>query len=250
MKIYAATLFIFLLTLVVYPQKPKDLTTAVERADKSAEVIKQFASLGADSLPVQLLKKAKAVAVFSGMTRVNILLNELTTGNGLAAFRTSDNGFAAPFFLALKAQDINLKMAGKKNFDVVLLFMDDPSIEWIKKGDISFTADGKRKIALGPVIEGKATKEKLESVNVLYYAMSSGQLIDTGLGNDSFFKAVAVFHDNNMSKAIFGMKNKQFFATPEANLKIPEKVENFRGALRKIIGTAAAENPKNMTEDR
>lgn len=248
MKIYTAILCLLMLTVLVYPQKAKDLTTANERAGKSTEVVKQFASLGANSLPVQLLKKAKAVAVFPNITRVNVLLNELTSGNGVAAFRTGESDFAAPFFLALKAQDINLKMARKKNFDVVLLFMDDLSIEWLKKGDIGFAAESKRKIALCPVIEGKATKEKLDSVNVFYYAMSSGQLIDTGLGNDSFFKAVAIFHDNNMSKAIFGMKNKQFFATPEANLKIPEKIENFRTALKEIIVSAPSETSKPTGE--
>ena len=235
MKVITSLLLVFLFSLCVFSQNRKDLTTASVRAEKSAEIIQQFAALGVDSMPFELLKKAKAVAVFPGLTRVNILLNEVTMGNGIVSLRSAEGGWGIPAFLALKAQDINLKFAGKKSFDVVVLFMDDQSVEWLKKGDIGFASGGKRKIALGPVIGGTGADEIIKNVNVLYYALDQGQLIDTGLSNDSFFKAVAVMHDNNMNKAIFGMKTKPLFAASEQNLKIPEKVENYRSVLAKIL---------------
>jgi lipid-binding SYLF domain-containing protein len=239
MKFYASLLLVFLFSLCVFSQNQKDLATAFVRAEKSAEILKQFAALGSDSVPVEYLKKAKAVAVFPGLTRVNILLNELTLGNGIVSVRSADGNWSVPAFLAFKAQDVNLKMAGKKSFDVVILFKDDQSIEWLKKGDIGFTSGGKRKIAIGPVIGGKGADEVMKTANVIYYAFNQGQLIDTGLSNDSVFKAVGVLHDNNMNKAVFGMKTKQLFATPESNLKIPEKVEKYRSVLKEIL----AENP-------
>lgn len=245
MKFYASLFFVFLLSLSVFSQNQKDLTTASERAEKSAEILKQFAALGADSLPVELLKNAKAVAVFPGLTRVNILLNELTMGNGIVAVRSADGNWSVPAFLALKAQDLNLKMAGKKSFDAVLLFMDDESVEDLKKRDVGFAGEGKSKIAIGPVIGGKGADETMKTANVIYYAFNQGKLIDTGLSNDSFFKMVAILHDNNMNKAIFGKKTKQLFAEPESNLKIPEKIENYRNALIEIL---SENSPQPNTE--
>lgn len=245
MKFYAPPLFIFLFSLCIFSQNQKDLTTASVRAEKSAEILKQFAALGSDSAPFEYLKKAKAVAVFPGLTRVNILLNELTAGNGIVSLRFDEGRWSVPAFLAFKAQDLNLKMAGKKSFDVVVLFMDDQSIGWLKKGDVGFASGGKRKIALGPVISGKGADEIMKTANVIYYAFDQGQLIDTGLSNDSVFKSVAVLHDNNMNKAVFKMKTKPLFAAPESNLQIPEKIEKYRGVLKEI----SAENPPRQNTD-
>ncbi len=88
MKIFTSLLFIFLFVTSNWSQNQKDLATAGARAQKSAEIIKQFAALGTDSVPFEYLQKAKAVAVFPGLTRVNILLNELTLGNGIVAVRS------------------------------------------------------------------------------------------------------------------------------------------------------------------
>jgi len=240
MKFYISLIFICLFAFSVFSQTDKVLTTASVRAENSSEILNQFAALGANSVPLELLKNAKAVAVFPNLTRVNILLNELTTGNGLVSIKSAEKDWSAPAFLAFKAQDINLKFAGKKNFDVVLLFMDDQSIEWLKKGDIGFTSQGKRKIALGPIIGGTGTDEVLKKTSVLYYAFTQGEIIDTGLNTDSFFKAVAVLHDNNMNKAVFGMKTKLMFAADESKLRIPEKVENYRTVLKKIVSKSDA----------
>ncbi len=235
MKIFTSLLFVFLFVISNWSQNQKDLAIAGARAQKSAEIIRQFAALGTDSVPFEYLQKAKAVAVFPGLTRVNILLNELTLGNGIITVRSADDRWSVPVFLALKAQDINLKMAGKKSFDAVVLFVDDESIEWLKKGDIGFTSGGKRKIALGPVIGGKGADEVMKTAKVIYYAFDQGQLIDTGLSTNSFFKAVGILHDNNMNKAIFGMKTKPLFASPESSLKIPAEIEKYRTVLIEVL---------------
>ncbi|HXH70550.1 MAG TPA: hypothetical protein VNI60_09495 [Pyrinomonadaceae bacterium] len=247
MKIFTSLLFVFLFVTSNWSQNQKDLTTAGARAQKSVEIIRQFAALGTGSLPFEYLQKAKAVAVFPGLTRVNILLNELTLGNGIVAVRSADDKWSVPVFLALKAQDINLKMAGKKSFDAVVLFMDDESIEWMKKGDVGFTSNGKRKIALGPVIGGKGADDLMKTAKVIYYAFDQGKLIDTGLSTDSFFKAVGILHDNNMNKAVFGMKTKPLFAAPESSLKIPAEIEKYRTVLIEVLPrTSSGQNADQM----
>ncbi len=248
MKIFTSLLFILLLVTSNRAQKPKDLATAGARAQKSAEIIKQFAALGTESVPFEYLRKAKAVAVFPDLTRVNILLNELTLGNGIISVRSADNKWSVPAFLALKAQDINLKIAGKKSFDAVFLFMDDESIEWLKKGDVGFSSSGKRRIALGPVISGKGADDLMKNAKVIYYAFDQGQLIDTGLSTDSFFKAIGILHDNNMNRAIFGMKTKPLFTAPESSLKIPAEIEKYRTILVEVLPKTSPEQNADQAD--
>lgn len=231
MKNFTIFTFILLFSVSISAQKPKDVATGGTRAQKSAEIVRQFSALGIDSVPLEYLLKAKAVAVFPGLTKVNILLSELITGNGIVAIRNGDD-WSAPVFLAFKGTDINFGIAGKKSFDTVFLFMDDESIGWLKKGDFGFNSNSKSKVLLGPVIGGKGTERTMQEANLIYYTFDKGQIVDRNLSNDAFFKAFAILHDNNLNKAIFGMKTKPLLAAPEANIKIPDAVEEFRKALK------------------
>lgn len=244
MKIFTSLLFVFLFITSGSAQNRKDLTTAAARAQKSAEVVRQFAALGADSMPLEYLQKAKAVAVFPGLTKVNILLSELMIGNGIVSLR-SGSGWSAPVFLAFKGTDINFGIARKKSFDTIFLFMDDESIGWLKKGDIAFNPDSKSKAALGPVIDGKGADAATQGANLIYYTFDRGQLIDTDLSNDSFFKGFAIFHDNNLNKSVFGMKTKALFAAPETSVKVPFEIEDFRTALIEILSKTASRSVEN-----
>jgi lipid-binding SYLF domain-containing protein len=212
-------------------QSRKDLKTAETRAAKSVAVIKQFAALGADSLPVEYLQTAKAVIVFPGLTRVNILLSELVIGNGIVALRSADGNWSVPAFLAFKGTDTNLRIAGKKSFDTVFLLMDDKVVERLKKGDMGFSSDDRQRVLLGPVIKGDGAEETMERANIIYYTFDNGQLVDANLSDDTFFKSFAILHDNNMNKAIFSLKTKLLFAAPETSLKIPGEIEKFRTTL-------------------
>lgn len=247
MKLSTILLFIFLFVSSGWSQKPKDLTTASTRAQKSVAVLRQFDALGADSLPFKYLQKAKAVAVFPGLTKVNILLSELTIGNGIISFRSGSN-WSTPAFLAFKGTDTNLKIAAKKSFDTVFLFMDDEAVEWLKKSDIGFSSGSKKKAMIGPVIGGAGADTTLAQASLLYYTFDGGQLIDTDLSNNSFFKSFGILHDNNFNKAIFGMRTKALFAAAEDKVKVPTEIEKFRATLIDILSkSATSETTTNET---
>jgi lipid-binding SYLF domain-containing protein len=217
----------------------KKAQTAAARTAKAVEVVRQFAALGADSVPVANLRKAKAIAVFPELTRVNFLIEELSVGNGLVSIRSEDEKWGVPAFLAFKGVTINLKLFEKKSYDTVVLFMDDESIGWLKKGDINLNGGGKKKIALGPVIDGKETDKTMENAHLIYYTFENGQLVDTDFKNDTIFKSFAIVHDNNLTKAIFGMKTRQLFAAPETGVTVPVEIESFRAVLTETLKDAA-----------
>jgi hypothetical protein len=83
MKLFYSSFLVFLFVSAGWSQNSKDLITADARTEKSDEAIRQIAALGVDSVPVEYFQKAKAVAVFTGLTKVNILFSQLIIGNGL-----------------------------------------------------------------------------------------------------------------------------------------------------------------------
>ena len=83
MKLFYSSFLVFLFVSAGWSQNSKDLITANARTEKSDEAIRQIAALGVDSVPVKYFQKAKAVAVFTGLTKVNILFSQLIIGNGL-----------------------------------------------------------------------------------------------------------------------------------------------------------------------
>lgn len=242
MKLFYSLLLGFFLVVPGWTQNSKDLITAMTRTEKSAAVIRQFAALGSDSVPVEYLQKAKAVAVFPDLTKVNILLSELIIGNGMVCLRASDK-WSVPVFLAFKGTDTNLKIAGKKSFDTVFLLMTDESVEWLKKGDLRFASGSKSKAMLGPVIGGQGTDRTIEQASLIYYTFDKGQLVDTNLSNDTYFKAFGILQDNNMNKSIFGMRTRALFAASEESVKVPSEIEKFRSALMEISAAAAIPLP-------
>jgi hypothetical protein len=112
--------------------------------------------------------------------------------------------------------------------------MDDETLDGLKKGDLAFNSNSKRKAALGPVVGGRGADRTMEGANLIYYTFSDGQLVDTNLSNDTFFRGFGILHDNNMNKSVFGMKTKALFAAPETNIKMPSEIEKFRAALIEI----------------
>lgn len=223
----------------IFAQNKKSQTAAARTA-KAVEVVRQFTALGADSVPVANLRKAKAIAVFPELTRVNLLVEEFSIGNGLVSIRAEDEKWGVPAFLAFKGVTVNLKLFDKKSYDTVVLFMDDESIGWLKKGDIKLNGGGKKKIALGPVIDGEETDKTMKNANLIYYTFENGQLVDTDFKNDSIFKSFIIVHDNNLTKAVFGMKTRQLFAAPEDTLKVPGEIEAFRTALTETLKNTSA----------
>lgn len=232
--------FSFCLMLLFLPfvlaQKPKQIADAAERARGSSGVLRDYVSLGKDTVPYEQLQKAKAIAVFGGLDRTSILLSEILLGNGMAAVRR-DSGWSVPAFVVFKGTDFNFRIAGKKSFDAVFLFMSDHSVDWLKQGDVHFTKKV-AKVAPGPVVKNTTA----DGADVLYYTFEKGQLTDAQLRNNVVLGAFSIFHDNNFNKAIFGMRTNAIFEADREKVKMSEEVESVLKLLRDSSPAGASAN--------
>lgn len=240
MKFFVTTVFVSLLAISTFSQNQKEQTKAAERVDRSAELLTQFQKLGENSLPMEILKDAKAVAVFPGVKKYSIMLSQLILGHGLVSMRVDDK-WSTPVFLTLKGSDMNFKFADKESFDLVVILRTDKSIEALKKG--KFIGTGA--LLLGPVVKGPGADTILRDAPAVYYPLSNGQLIDTDLKNNSVMGGFGLVHDNNMNKTIFHANGKTLLSNPEKAVTVPAEIEKFRTALTQILVTpSSAESVK------
>lgn len=232
-ELYSFLFPVFLLCLPASGQNER-LKTAAARTEKAIEVFSHFSALGSDSLPLALFKKAKAVAVFSEIKKDNWFLNVLAkdiTGHGLLTFRKED-AWSVPTFLSCRGIEMgpDLKVFKNEKLGTVFLFMNDKSVELIKRGDIRGGKIVGAEFALGPLVKGKGSELTIEKAAILYYTFEENKLSGEELKSTHFSDAFAFKHNEDMNRAIFGKKFKAILSANSNSPKIPE-VERFRQAI-------------------
>ena len=230
MKFTFATILLLSFSIASFSQKSKDVAKATERASGTVKVFQQFIELGKESLPVTLFKKAKAIAIFPDTSKVTIMLSQLTVGRGLASVRLAD-GWSVPAFVTLKGNDMKLKIAGKKSFDVIVLLMDDNALKGLQEGFVGSDGGKAKDIMQGPVVEGPGSEEIVGKKSAIYYILDNGQLVDFDLANNAYMGAFYISLDNDMNKSIFGVKAKELFVTSTREAKQVADIDKFRTSL-------------------
>ena len=225
-------IFSFLIVLACFAlssaQKGNVVSLASERAEKATAILKQFPARGADSVPLEVFRKAKAVGVFNDVTRFSLLLSEGIKGKGVLSAR-APNGWSVPVFISLAASGFQFKIAAKKNFDIVFFIMDDKAFEKLKNGGFN------PQLTLGPIIGGKGAELALEKASVLYYTFEDGKLSGVEVEGNNFVNAVHIGLDNNLNKALYDKKAQTILKENQDDLKAPPTVENFRQAITELL---------------
>lgn len=231
-KLFLVSIFLILFSLTaIQAQSPKKLKTAAERANASSEAFTNLAEMGADSIPMEYVRKAKAIAVIPNIIKFNLLFEELTRGKGIVSVR-EENGWSIPAFVSFGGAGVDVRLFDKEKFDAILLFMTDESVEWLKNGDINFRKD--KNLRLGPVITGEKDSEEIKNAPILYYQFEGSKLVDSNMRND-FFNDFKLFHDNKMSKAIYKKNTKQLLNVTDLEVEVPEEVDLFRQTIKKYL---------------
>lgn len=229
MKIPLAFLLIFFLVSAGLAQeKGNVIPLASARAEKAAAILKQFSVFGADSVPFEILRKAKAVGVFNDANRINLLFSQGIKAKGLMSAR-SQNGWGVPLFISFGASSVQFKIADQKNYDILFFIMDDKSIESLKKGMLQ------PKLTLGPIVGGKGTDLALEQASVIYYTFENGKLSGEELGGNRFFNTVVIGLDNNLNKKLYNKKAQTLLKEETNELSALPPVENFRQTLNELL---------------
>jgi lipid-binding SYLF domain-containing protein len=115
---------------------------------KEAQVVMENVMSSEDnSIPHDLLKKAKAVAIFPDMVKAGFLVGG-QYGTGVVMARRDDGSWGPPAFFTMGGASFGLQI-GAQAADVVLVIMKQRGLDGLLKNKIRFGADVG--VAVGPV---------------------------------------------------------------------------------------------------
>lgn len=183
------------------------LETAARRSQNSAKTIKVITGLPEDeAIPTQLFKRAQAIAVFPDVVQTHLLFSQGMKGYGVICRRQSE-GWSLPAYYAFGGAGMTLKMASFKSYDLIVLFMNENTINRFHQGRLELK--GTNAGMAGPV--GKLTLEvenDIRGANIIIYALIDGKLKGLKIAAD-FFNDAVINPDNNINKAVYGIKGRE-----------------------------------------
>jgi lipid-binding SYLF domain-containing protein len=224
----SAVALVCLLTLAPRAQKidKAKLDAAARRSEKAAKVITDLSALPqGEAIPRELLERARAVAVFPDVDRVNMLFLKGMKGYGLMSRRLPE-GWGPPAFYGFAVMDRGWTKVKPMNAGIIMLFMDDEVLKKFEKDHVQFEG------AAGPV--GALTSEdekRMRAAGIIIYGLSDGKLFGLEVEEDSSTQT-GINSDNNVNKAVYGLKAREILwgKTPTVT-SVPPAISKFQDAL-------------------
>jgi lipid-binding SYLF domain-containing protein len=204
-------LFISLITILLISGQTSysqtSVGTAARRSQNAAKTIEVVTGMPEDeTIPVELLKRAQAIAVFPDVVETSMLFSKGMKGYGPVSIRQAE-GWSLPAYYRYGRAKFTLKLAGFESFDLIILFMNKNVLDWFQEGRFEFK-DFRAGVG-GPV--GKLTRQAdldMSGVGVIMYMLVDGKLKGMGVDSD-FFDGSFIDPDNNINKPLYGMKGRE-----------------------------------------
>jgi lipid-binding SYLF domain-containing protein len=185
--------------------------TAERELGDAAQLIRNFTDNGPDSIPAELLARARGIAVVPGVFRGGFILGA-RRGSGVLSVRMADGSWSNPAFVTLTGGSIGWQI-GAESTDVVLIFANDNAIKNISTG--KFTLGGEATAIAGPL-------RKQASSTVTFNAEVYGYVRSRGLYAGAAFQGARLDIDEELAASLYGNATDarplgaQTAATPEA----------------------------------
>jgi lipid-binding SYLF domain-containing protein len=135
----------------------------------AAELLRSFTDSGPDSIPAELLARARGIAIVPGVIRGGFILGA-RRGSGVLSTRMADGSWSNPTFVTLTGGSIGWQI-GAESTDVVLIFANDNAIKNISTG--KFTLGGEAAAVAGP-LRKQASSTMTFRAEVYGYVRSRG----------------------------------------------------------------------------
>jgi lipid-binding SYLF domain-containing protein len=206
------------------------LDVAARRSEKAAKVLNDLSALPqAEAIPRELLEKARAVAVFPDVDRMNILFVKGMKGYGLMSRRGAD-GWGTPAFYGFAVMDKGWTKVKPMSAGIVMLFMDDEVLKKFEKDHVKFEG------VAGPVgpLTGKQERQ-VRGAGIIIYALSDGKLFGVEVDDDDSTQT-GINSDNNVNKAVYGLKAREVLSgkPPALTTPLPPAIAQFQNALASL----------------
>lgn len=216
---------ILLLAFAVVAQNDdrKEISRAAKTAQKATKSLDEIMTIRDRSIPADLLKKAKAVAVFPNVLKGAFIIGG-QGGKGVITRRTAA-GWGAPAFFKLGGASIGFQIGGSST-DVVMLFMSDDSLKNLLED--RFEIGGEASAAAGPVGRtAKAATDAQLQAQILSYSRSKGLFAGISLSG------AVISPDDDANRAIYSFTAKELLTggNKVAVSAIPPATKPFQQAV-------------------
>jgi len=212
---------------IAMPCVASDRDDDIGRIDAATEAFQEIMNAPDKSIPADLLKSSKCIAIIPGEKKVAFGIGG-NYGKGLATCRTA-NGWSAPMFLAIGGGSVGFQIGGSST-DLVALFMNDQALQKLVSDKFTIGADATA--AAGPVGRQAAagTDVKMDA-QILTYARSKGAFAGVSLDG------AVVQADKSGDQAMYGADvSRQEIL--KGKVPVPESAQPLLKSIAKYAGEA------------
>jgi lipid-binding SYLF domain-containing protein len=185
-----------LATLCVTAVFAQSAADAEKQLAEAAELITAFTDNGPDSIPSELLARARGIAVIPQVFRGGFILGA-RRGRGVLSVRMPDDSWSNPAFVKLTGGSVGWQI-GAESTDVVLVFANDNAVTNIATG--KFTLGGEATAVAGPL-------RKQAAASMTFRAEVYGYLRSRGLYAGAAFQGARLDIDEELAHALYGRSN-------------------------------------------
>jgi lipid-binding SYLF domain-containing protein len=215
-------LLILAALLPVMPAHAEDRAKVLQRATDAVRVLHEIMQAPDKSIPLDLLRNAKAVAVIPNVIKAGFIFGG-RHGNGVISVRSADGTWSNPSFISLTGGSVGFQ-AGVSATDVVLVFRTERGVDGIVNGKFTLGADAAA--AAGPVgRNAQASTDAQLKAEIYSYSRSRGLFAGVSLDGS----ALTIDYDANALIYGAGITPRRIFEGGVS--KVPDQVVDFRDQL-------------------
>jgi lipid-binding SYLF domain-containing protein len=216
-RLLLASLVLLLPAMAAHAEDPP-----LVRAQNSVRVLKEIMEAPDKSIPQDLLKDAKAIAVIPDLLKVGFVFGG-RRGEGLISVKAPDGTWSNPSFITMTGGSVGFQ-AGVSSTDVILVFRTQRGVDSIVNGKFTLGADAAA--AAGPV--GRTATASTDSqfkAEIYSYSRSRGLFAGVALDGS----ALRIDYDANEAIYGAGVTPRRIFEGGVSNVAGP--VVDFRDRL-------------------
>lgn len=212
-----------LLAAAAAPATTASADTPDRELTDAAELIRSFTDNGPESIPAELLARARGIAIVPGVFRGGFILGA-RRGSGVLSVRLADGSWSNPAFVTLTGGSIGWQI-GAESTDVVLIFANDNAIKNISTG--KFTLGGEATAVAGPL-------RKQASSTVTFRAEIYGYVRSRGLYAGAAFQGARLDIDEELAATLYA-DNTDARPLGAQTASTPESARHFLLALEAAV---------------
>lgn len=201
----------------------KEISDAAKTAQKATRALDEIMSIRDRSIPADLLRKAKAVAVFPNVLKAAFIFGG-QGGKGVISQRIGGT-WGPPAMFRFGGGSVGFQIGGSST-DVVLLFMTDDSLKNLLEDKFEIGAEATA--AAGPIGRtARATTDAQLQAAILSYSRSKGLFAGIAL------TGAIITPDNGANTALYSASARDLLtgAKRTANTAVPPATKPFQQAL-------------------